>query len=159
MSYSLQPHELQCTRLPSPWPTPRAFSNSCPSRQCHPTISSTVAPFSSWLQTFPASGSFPMSQFFESGGQSIGAEASASVLPMNIQDWSPLGWTGLVSLQFRGLSRVFSSTTVQKHQFFRTQLSEQLSHPYVTTGKTITLTVWTFANKKCLCILICCLGW
>ena len=118
---SLQPHGLQHARLPCPSPPPRACSNSFPlSWWCHPTISSSVMPFSSCLQSFPASGSFPMSQFFASGGQSIGA--SASVLPTNIQDWSPLGWTGWISLQSKGLSRAFSNTTVQKHQFFSSQL-------------------------------------
>ena len=113
------------TRLPCPSPSPRACSNSCPlSRWCHPTISSSVVPFSC-LQSFPASGSFPVSQLFTSGGQNIGVSASASVLPMNIQDWSPLGWTGRISLQSKGLSRVFSNTTVQKHQFFDAQLSSQ----------------------------------
>ena len=103
---------IQHTRLPSPSPTPRACSNSCPSSQwCHPTISSSVVPFSPCPKSFPVSGSFPMSQFFASGGQSIGASASASVLPMNIQDWFPLGWTGLITLQFKWLSRVFSNTT------------------------------------------------
>ena len=103
---------------------PRACSNSCPSsRWCHPTISSSVVPLSSCPQSCPASGSFQMSQFFESGGQSIGVSASASVLPMNTQDWSPLGWTGWISLQSKGLSRVFSNTTVQKHQFFGAQFS------------------------------------
>ena len=122
MSHSLQPHELQHTRLLCPSPAPRACSNSClSSRWCHPTISSFVIPFSSCLQSFPASGSFPMSQFLTSGGQSIGA--SASVLPMYIQSWFPLGLTGLISLQSKGLSRVFSNTTVQKHQFFSTHLS------------------------------------
>ena len=102
----------------------QAYSNSCPSsRWCHPTISPSVVPFSSHLQSFPASGSFPRSQFFTSGGQNIGVSASASVLPTNIQDWFPLGWTGLISLQSKGLSRVFSNTTVQKHQFFGTKLS------------------------------------
>ena len=121
---SLWPHELQHTRLPCPSPTPVAYSNSCPfSWWCHPTISSSVITFSSCLQSFPASGSFQMSQFFPSGGRSIGASASASVLPMNIQGWFPLGLTGLISLQSKGLSRVFSSTTVQKHQFFGAQLS------------------------------------
>ena len=124
MSDSLQSHGLQHTRPPCPSPTPRACSNSCPlSRWCPPTILSSVVPFSSCLQSFPASGSFPVSQFFALGGQSIGVSASASVLPMNIQDWSPLGWSGWVSLQSKGLSRVFSNTTVQKHQFFGTQLS------------------------------------
>ena len=123
MSDSLRPHRLKHARLPCPSPTPRAYSNSCPSRQwCHPIISSSVIPFSC-LQSFPASGSFPMSQFFTSGGERIGASASASVLPMNIQDWVPLGWTGLISLLSKGLSRAFSNTTVQKHQFFSPQLS------------------------------------
>ena len=124
MSNSLRPLGLQHARPPFPSPTPRAYSNSCPlSWWCHPTISSSVVPFSSLLQSFPASGSFPMSQFFESGSQSIGVSASASVLPMNMQDWFPLGWTGWISLQSKGLSRVFSNTTVQKHQFFSSQLS------------------------------------
>ena len=124
MSDSLQPHGLQHTRLPCPAPTPGVYSNSCPlSRWCHPTISSSAVPFSSHLQSFPASGSFPMSQFFTSGGQSIGVSASPSVLPMNIQDWFPLGWTGWISLQSKSLSRVFSNTTVQKHQVFGAQLS------------------------------------
>ena len=124
MSDSLQPHGLKYTRLPCPSPTPGAYSNSYPSSQwCHPTISSSVIPFSSFLQSFPASESFPMSQFFASGGQSIGASSLTSVLPMNIQDLSPLGWTGWISLQSKGLSRVFSSTTVGEHQFFGTQFS------------------------------------
>ena len=118
--YSLQPHGLQHVRLPYPSPTPRACSNSCPlSWSCHPTISSSVVPFSSCLQSFPASGSFPTSKIFVSGGQSIGASASAPVLPMNIQGWFP----SLISLQSKGFLRVFSSTTVQKHQFFSVQLS------------------------------------
>ena len=113
MSDSLRPHGLQDTRPPCPSPTPRAYSNSCPSSQwCRPTISLSVVPFSSCPQSFPASGSFSMSQF-KSCGQSIGVSASASVLPMNIQDWSPLGWTGWISLQSKGLSGVFSNTTVQ----------------------------------------------
>ena len=124
MSNSLWPHGLQHTRLLCPSPTSRSCSNSCLSSQwCHPITSSSVVPFSSCLQSFPASGSFPMSQFFPSGGQSIGASASASVLPMNIHDWFPLGLTGWISLQSKGLSRVFSNTTVQKHQFFSAQLS------------------------------------
>ena len=124
VSYSLWHHGLQYTRLPCPSPTPGACWNSCPLNWwCYPTISSSVVPFSSCLQSFPASGSFPMSQFFVSGDQSIGASASASVLPMNIQDWFPIGWTGWISLQSKGLSRVFSNTTVQKHQFFSIQLS------------------------------------
>ena len=124
MSDSLRPHGPQHTRPPCPLPTPRVYSDSCPlSRWCHPTIASSVVPFSSHLQSCPASGSFPMSQFFTSGGQSIGISASASVLPMNIQDWFPLGCTGWISLQSKGLWRVFSNTTVQKHQFFGAQLS------------------------------------
>ena len=123
---TLRPHEPQHARPPCPWPAPGVYSNSCPSsRWCHPAISSSVDPFSSCPQFCPASGSFPMSQLFAWGGQSIRVSASASVLPMNIQDWSPLGWTGWISLQSKGLSRVFSSTTVQKHQFFGTQLSSQ----------------------------------
>ena len=118
------PHRLQQTRLPCSSPTPRVYSNSGPSSQwCHPTISFSVIPFSSYLQSFPSSESFPLSQFFTSSGQSIGVSASASVLPMNIQDWFPLGWTNWISLQSKGLSRVFSNTTVQKHQFFSAQLS------------------------------------
>ena len=118
MSDSLRPHGLQCTRLPCPSPTPGVYSNSCPlSWWCHQPISSSVVPYSSCLQSFPASGSFPMSQIFTSGGQSIGVSASTSVLPRNSQDWFPLGWTGWISLQYKGLSRVFSNTTVQKHQY------------------------------------------
>ena len=148
MSNSLRPHGLQHIRSPCPSPTPGVYSNSCPlSWWCHPAISSSVIPFSSHLQSFPASGSFQMSQFFASGGQSIEVSASSSVLPMNIQDWSPLGWTGWTSLQSKGLSRVFSNTTVQKHQFFGTQLSLQLSHPYMTAGKTIAFSRWTFVDK------------
>ena len=124
MSNSLRPHGLQHTRFPYLSPTPGAYSNSCPSsRWCHPTISSSVVLFSSHLQSFPASGFFQLNQFFTSGGQSIGISASASVLLMNIQDWFPLGWTGLIFLQSKELSRVFSSTTVQKHQFFDAQPS------------------------------------
>ena len=121
---SLQPRRLQHTRPPCPSPTPRVYTNSCSlSRWCHPTISSSVIPFSSCLQSFPASRSFQMSQFFTSGGQSIGVSASTSVLPTNIQDWSLLGWTGWICLLSKGLSRVFSNTTVQKHQFYGTKLS------------------------------------
>ena len=124
VSDSLWPHELQHARLPCPSPTPRVYSNSCPlSPWCHPAISSSVVPFSSCLQSFPASESFQISQLFTSGGQSIGVSASASVLPMNTQDWSPLRWTGWISLQSKGLSRVSSNITVQKHQFFGAQLS------------------------------------
>ena len=121
MSNSLWPHESQHARPPCPSPAPRVHSDSCPSHWwCHPTISSSVIPFSC-LQSFPAS--FQMSQFFASGGQSIGVSASASVLSMNIQDWFPLGWTGWISLQSKGLSRVFPNITIQKHQFFSIQLS------------------------------------
>ena len=124
VSDSLRPHDLQHARPPCPSPTPEAYPNSCPSsRWCHPAISSPVVPFSSCPQSFPASESFPMSQLFTWDGQSIGVSVPASVLPMNTQDWSPLGWTGLISLQSKGLSRVFSNTTVQKHQFFGTQIS------------------------------------
>ena len=124
VSDSLWHHELQHTRPPCPSPTPGVHPNPSPSsRWCHPTISSSVIPFSSCPQSFPASGSFQMSQLFASGGQSIGVSAWTSVLPMNTQDWSPLGWTGWISLQSKGLSRVFSNTTVQNHQFFCTQIS------------------------------------
>ena len=124
MSNSLLPHGLQHTRPPCPSPAPRVYSNSRPlSWWCHPTTSSSVVPFSSCLQSFPASGSFQMSQLFTSGGQSTAVSASTSVLPMNIQDRLPLGWTDWISLQSKGLSRVFSNTTVQKHQFFSPQLS------------------------------------
>ena len=130
---SLQSHGPQHTRPPCPSPTPGVYSNSCPlSQWCHPTISSSVVPFSSRLQSFPASGSLPMSQFFASGGQSIGVSASTSVLPMTTQDWFPLGWTGWISLLSKGLSRVLSNTTVQKHQFF---------------SQTIALTRRTFVSK------------
>ena len=119
MSDSLRPHESQHTRPPCLSPAPGVYSNSCPlSRWCHPDLSSSVIPFSSCPQSLPASESFPISQLFTSGGQSTGVWASASVFLMNTQDWSPLGWTGWISLQSKGLSRVFSSTTVQKHQFF-----------------------------------------
>ena len=124
VSNSLQPQGLQHSRSLCPSPTPGVYSNSCPlSGWCHPTIPSSVNSFSSCLQSFPASGSFQISQFFVSGGQSFGVSASTSDLPMNTQDWSPLGWTGWISLQSKGLSRVFSNTTLQKHQFFGTQLS------------------------------------
>ena len=126
VSDSLWPHESQHARPPCPSPTPGVYPNPCPlSRWCHPAISSSVVPFSSCLQSLPASGSFPVGQLFIWGGQVIGVSASASVLPMNTNDWSPLGWTGWISLQSKGLSRVFSSTTVQKHQFFGAQLSLQ----------------------------------
>ena len=132
MSDFLWPHGLQHARPPCPLPIPRPYSNSCPlSQWCHPT-SHPVISFSSCLQSFPASGSFQMSQLFTSGGQSIGVSASASFLPMNIQDWIPLGWTHWISLQSEGLSGVFSNTTVQKHQFFSAQLSSQ-SNSYIHT--------------------------
>ena len=121
-----KPHESQHARPPCPSPAPGVYSNSCPLRQwCHPAISSSVVPFSSGPQSLPASGSFPTNQLFPWGGQSIGVSTSASVLPMNTQDWFPLGWTGWISLLSKGLSRLFSNTTVQKHQFFSTQLSSQ----------------------------------
>ena len=150
LSDSLQPHELQHTRLPCPSLSPGVFSDSCPlSWWCHPTISTSVSPFFSCPQSFPTSGSFPVSQLFASGGQSI--EASASVLPMNIQDWFPLGWTGWISLQSKCLSRVFSSTIIQKHLFLDAQPSHILLtvflHPYMTTGKTIAFTIWIFVGK------------
>ena len=129
---------------------PEACSNSCPSsRWCHQNISAYAIPFFSCLQSFPTSGSFPMNQFFASGGQSIGVSASVSVLPINIQDLFPLGWTGWISLQSKGLTRVFSNTTVQKHQFLGAQLSYivELSHSYMTTGETIALARWTFVSK------------
>ena len=130
--------DLMDARPPCPSPTPGACSNSCLlSWWCHPTISSYVVPFTC-LQSIPAWQSFQLSHFFTSGGQSIGVSASASLLPMNILDWFPLRWTGLISLKSKGLSKVFSNTTVQKYQFFSAQLSlwSQLSHPYMTTGKT-----------------------
>ena len=126
VSDSLRPHEPQHARPPCPLSTPGVHPNPCPSsRLCHPATSSSVVPFSSCPQSLPASGSFPMSQLFAWGGQSTGVSASASVLPMNTKDWSPLGWTGWISLQAKGLSRVFSNTTVQKHQFFSAQLSSR----------------------------------
>ena len=126
VSDSLRPHELQHPRPPCPLPTPGVHPNSCPlSQWCHPAISSSVVPFSSCSQSLPASESFPVSQLFSWGGQSIGVSALASVLPKNTQDWSPLGWTGWISLQSKGLSKVFSNTTVQMHQFFSAQLSSQ----------------------------------
>ena len=124
VSDSLWPHGPQDARPPCLSQTPGVYPNSCPlSQWCHPTISSSAIPFSSCPQSFPASGSFQMSQLFESGGQNIGVSASTWVLPMSTQDWSSLGWTGWISLQSKGLPRVFSNTTVQKHQFFSTQLS------------------------------------
>ena len=149
MSDSLWPHELQHSRVTCPSLSPRVCSNSCPlSRWYHPTISSSVTPFSFCPQSFPESRSFPVSWTYTSGGQSIRASASTSVLRMNIQDQFPLGWTGWISLQSKGLSRVFSNNSwkaliLQQSSFF----TVQLSHPYMTTGKTITLTRWTFVNK------------
>ena len=146
ISDSLWPHDLQHTRFPCPSPTPRACSNSCPlSQWCHPTISSSFIPFSSCLQSFPASRSFPVSQFFALGVQSIGVSASASVLPMNIQDWFPLGWTGWISFIYKRLSRVFSNTTIQKHQFLSTHLS-LWSNSHMTNGKITVLTRQTFVS-------------
>ena len=146
MSDSLRP---QHARPPCPSPTPGVYPNSCPlSWWCHPTISSSVDPFSSCPQSFLASGSFQMSQFFASGGQSIGVSALASFLPKKSQSWSPSEWTGWISLQFKGLSTVFSKTTAQKHQFFGAQLASQSnSHTHLTTEKTVALTRWTFVDK------------
>ena len=161
VSDSLRSHGPQHARPPCPSPAPWVYPNLCPSSQwCHLTISSSVVPFSFRLQSFPASGPFPKSQFFASGGQSIGVSASASVPPMNIQDWSPLGWTGWISLLSKGFSRVFSNATVQKHQCFGTQFFiVQLSHPYMTTGKTIALKKdRPLLAKWCVYFLICCLG-
>ena len=149
MSNSLRPHELQNTRSPCPSPTPGVYPNPCPlSSWCDPTISSSAIPFSSYPQSFPASGSLQMNQLF------------TSVLPMNTQDWSPLGWTGWISLQSKGLSRVLqhhsSKASILLHSAF---FIVQLSHPDMTTGKTIALTRWTFVGKVMFCLWICCLGW
>ena len=149
MSDSLRPHGLQHARPPCPSPTPRAFSNSCPSsRWCHPTISFFVVPFSSSFQSFPASGSLQMSQIFASSGQSIRVSPSTAVLPKNTQDWPPLGWTGWISLQSKGLKSLLQhhsskASILQCSAFFIVQLS----HPYMATGKTIALTRWTFVGK------------
>ena len=149
MSNSLWPYGLQHARLPCPLPYPRVCSNSCPlSQWCHPTISSSAIPFSSCLQSFPASGSFPMSQFITAGVQSIGASVSALVLSMNIQDWFPLGLTSLISLQSKRLSSLLQhhsskALILQCSAFFIVPLS----YPYMTTGKTIALTRWTFIGK------------
>ena len=154
----LWPRGLQHIRLPCPYPIPGVYSSSCPlSQWYHPTISSSVIPFSS-LQSFPASGSFQMSQLFPSGGQSLGVSASTSVHQMNIQDWFPLGWTSWNSLKSKGLSRVLSNTIDRKHQFWHSAFMVQLSLPYMTTRKTIALSIRTFVVKVCLCFLICCLG-
>jgi len=153
MSDSLRLHELQHTRPPCPSPTPGVYPNPCPlSWWYHPTISSSVVPFSSCPQSFPASGSFPMNQLFTSGGQSIGVSASTSVLPMNTQEWSSLRWTGWISQgSLKSLLQHHSSkpSVLRRSAFFIVQLS----HPYMTTGKTVALT------RLCLCFLICCLGW
>ena len=149
VSDSLQPHESQHARSPCPSPTPGVHPNSCPSSQwCHPAISSFVVPFSSCPQSLPASESFPMSQLFTSGGQSIGPSASASILPINIQSWFPLGWTGWISLSPRDSQE--SSPTPQFKSINSSALAffiVQLSHPYMTTGKTIALTRWTFVGN------------
>ena len=149
-------------RPPCPSPTPRVYSNSCPlSPWCHPTISSSLVSFSSLLQSFPASGSFPISQFFVSCGQTIGVSALASALPMNIQDWFILGQTCWISLQSKGLSRVFYNTTVQKHQFFGAQLS-LWSNSHIHTWLLEKLQLWLdgpLLANYCLCFLIWCLGW
>ena len=150
MSDSLRPCELQHTRPPCPSPTPRVYSNSCPlSWWCHLAISSFVVPFSSCPQSLPASESFPKSQLFTWGGQSTGVSASASVLPMIIQDWSPLGWTGWISLQSKALSKSLLQHYSSKASIFQGSafFTVQLSHPYMTTGKTIALTRQTFVGK------------
>ena len=149
VSNSLQPHEPQHTRLPCPSPTARVYPNPCPlSRWCHPTISLSVVPFSSCPQSFPASGSFQMSQLFASGGQSTGVSASVFVLPMNIQDWLPLGWTGWISLQSKTLKSLLqhhsSKASILPHPAF---FIVQYSNPHITTGKTIALTRRTFVGK------------
>ena len=142
------PRNCSTLGLPVHHPLPEFTHSRSLSQWCHPTNSSSVVPFSR-LQYFPASGSFPRIQFFASGGQSVGVSASASVLPMNIQDWSPSGWTGWISLLSKGLPRVFSNTTIQKASILRRSafFMVQLSHPYMTTGKTIALTRWSFASK------------
>ena len=166
LSDSFRPHGLQHARPPCTSPNPGVYSNSCPlGWWCHRTISSSVVPFASCLQSFPASESFPMSQLFTSGGQSIWVSASASVAPMNTQDWSPLGWTGWISLQSKGLFSLDCKSLLQHHSskvsllqhsaFFRVQLL----HPYVTTRESIALTKWTFVGKVMSLLLICCLGW
>ena len=150
MSDSLQPHEPQHTRPPCPSPPPGVHPNPCPSsRWCHPTIPSSVVPFSSCPQSFPASGSFQMSQLFASGGQSIGVSASTSVLPMNTQDWSPLGWTGWISLQSKGTLKSLLQHHSSKASILRRSafFTVQLSHPYMTSGKNIALTRQTFVGK------------
>ena len=150
MSDSLWSHGLQHARPPCPSPTPRVYTNSCPlSRWCHPTISSSAIPFSSCLQSFPASGSFPVTQFFTLGDQSIGVSTSTPVLLMNTQDWSPLGWTGWTSLQSQGTLKSLLQYHSSKASILRCSafFIVQLSHPYMTTAKTIALTRWTFVGK------------
>ena len=149
VSDSLRPHESQHARPPCPSPTPGVYSNLCPSsRWCHPAISSSVVPFSSCPQSLPASGSFPKSQLFAWGGQSIGVSASTLVLPMNTQDWSPLGWTGWISLQPKGLSSLLQHHSSKASIFWCSAFFiVQLSHSYMTTGKTIALTRQTFVGK------------
>ena len=162
VSNSLQPHESQHARPPCPSPSPGVHSDSRPlSPWCHPVILSSVVPFSSCPQSLPASEYFPMSQHFAWGGRSTGVSALASFLPKKAQGWSPLEWTGWISLQSKGLSTVFSNTTVQKHQFFGAQLySQSNSHIHTQpTGKTIALTRWTFVGKVISLLLICYLGW
>ena len=165
MSDSLRPHGLQHDRPPCPSPTPGVYSNSCPlSWWCHPTISSVVPFFC--FQSFPASGSFPMSQFFTSGGQSIGISASTSVLPMNIQNWFPLGWTGWISLPSKELSTEFNfNSQLLQHHSSKTSILwcsvffiVQLSHPYVTTGKNHSFNKMDICWQNNLCFLICCVG-
>ena len=160
VSDSLRPHEPQHARPPCPSPTLGVYPNPCPlSRWCYPTTSSSVVPFSC-SQSFPASGSFQMGQLFALGGQSTGVSASTSVLPMNTQDWSPLGWTGWISFQSKGLSRVFSKTTVQKHQFFSDKLSLS-SNSHIHTWLLEKPYPWLdgpLLAKKCLCFIIRCLG-
>ena len=150
IQFSLWPHEPQNPRPTWPSPAPRVHTNPCPlTRWCHPAISSSVIPFSSCPQSLPASGSFPMSQVFPWGGQSIGISASTSVLSMNTQDWSPLGWTGWISLQSKTLKSLLqhhsSKASILRHSAF---FMVQLSHPYMTSGKTIALTIWTFVDKE-----------
>ena len=149
MSDSLRPHESQHTGPPRPSPTPGVYWKTCPSSQwCHPGISSSVVPFSSCPQFLSASGSFPMSQLFSWGGQSTGVSASASVLPMNIQDWSPLGCTGWISLQSKRLKSLLQHHSSKALNFWCSAFfTGQLSHPYMTTGKTIALTRWTLLTK------------
>ena len=157
MPNSLRPHELQHTRPPCPSPTPGVYPNSCPlSQWCHPATSSSVVPFSSCPQSLPASKSFPMSQLFTWGGQNL-----ASFLPKKSQGWSPSEWTGWISLQSKELSRVFSNTHSSKASLFWLSAfyMVQLSHPHMTVGKTIDLTIWNFVGKVMFVLLICCLGW